>query len=142
MRRSDLPDLLSFLIILMFSYAAISKLIDFNAFKLQMKVQPLPRWSVNALVYFLPGIEIMTAVSLLFKKTRTIGFLSSALLMLAFSIYVGLAMAGLFGSIPCSCGGIVKNFSWPQHFIFNLIFLFLSIYGIILDYQERRFIGK
>ncbi|MEZ2334726.1 MauE/DoxX family redox-associated membrane protein [Mucilaginibacter sp. RCC_168] len=142
MKRSDIPDLISCLLILMFTYAAASKLIAFSSFKIQMLVQPVPKWSVNFLVYAVPIVEVLTILLLLFKSTKTLGLYFSALLMLAFSIYVGLAMTGMFGNIPCSCGGIIRHLHWPGHFIFNLIFLSISIYGIYLNQRERRFIGK
>ncbi|AMR32379.1 hypothetical protein A0256_13580 [Mucilaginibacter sp. PAMC 26640] len=142
MKRSDLPDLISFFLILMFTYATASKLIDFRSFRTQMLVQPVPKWSVGYLIIFIPLIELATIVFLLFKITRTAGFYASAFLMLLFTVYVGLAITGAFGSIPCSCGGIIGKLNWQQHFAFNLIFLFLSIYGIFIDFKERRFIGK
>lgn len=142
MKRSDIPDLISFFLILMFSYAAASKLLNFHSFRTQMLVQPLPKWSAVYLIYTVPLSEIVTVTFLLFKTTKSIGFYTSTFLMLSFTIYVGLAITGVFGSIPCSCGGIIGNLGWPQHFIFNLIFLSLSIYGIYTDQKERRFIGK
>lgn len=142
MKRSDIPDLISFLLILMFSYAAASKLITFGAFRTQILIQPVPRWSVELLIYAVPISEIIAVVILLFRKTRTVGFYLSAILMAAFSVYVGLAMTGIYGDIPCSCGGIIRHLRWPGHFIFNLIFLSISIYGIYLDQKERRFIGR
>lgn len=142
MKRSHLPDFISFLLILMFSYAAASKLIDFDSFHIQMLIQPVPKWSVDYLVYLIPISEIITIVFLLFKSTKTYGFYGAVLLMLLFTVYVGLAMTGAFGSVPCSCGGIIGKLNWPQHFVFNLIFLSLSIYGMVINNRERRFIGE
>jgi len=126
----------------MFSYAAASKLIDFKSFRIQMLIQPVPRWSVDYLIYFIPTSEVIAIVFLLFKNTKSAGLYLATILMVLFTLYVGLAMTGAFGSIPCSCGGVIVKLSWPQHFIFNMIFLSLSVYGIIIDYKERRFIGK
>lgn len=142
MKRSDLPDLLSALLILMFTYAAVSKLLAFSSFRIQMLIQPVPRWTVTPLIYLLPSAELLISISLLFKPTRQIGLYSAAILMLLFTIYVGLAMIGFYGKTPCTCGGILNHLTWPQHFAFNLIFLSVSIYGIIIDHQERRFIGR
>ena len=142
MKRSDLADLISFFLILMFTYGTASKLIDFRSFRMQMLIQPVPKWSVSYLVILVPLTEVITIVFLLFKKTKTAGFYASACLMLLFTVYVGLAMSGAFGSIPCSCGGVIGKLNWQQHFAFNLIFLSLSIYGIVIDYKQRRFVGK
>ena len=126
----------------MFSYAAISKLMVFDSFRIQLLIQPIPKWSVEILSYLLPALELIISFLLIFRRSRGLGLLASASMMLLFSVYVGLAMTGAFGSIPCTCGGIIQKLSWPQHFIFNLLFLLISIYGIILDLKERRFIGK
>ncbi|UOE52563.1 hypothetical protein MTO98_15915 [Mucilaginibacter sp. SMC90] len=142
MKRSDLPDLISFLLILMFSYAAISKLSDIDTYKLEMIRQPFPGWSINTLIIIIPLAELTTVISLLFKITRTFGYYSATVLMLIFTGYVGLAMTGAFGKVPCSCGGIISKLNWQQHFIFNLLFLSVSIYGLLIDLKERRFIGK
>lgn len=142
MNRLRTPDLISLLLIMMFSYAAVNKLIDFSAFKVQMSVQPVPKWSVVYLVYGIPLVELTTILTLLFDKTKSIGLFTSTILMIAFTTYVGLAMTGSFGIIPCSCGGIISHLSWQAHFVFNLIFLLLSVYATFLDFKERRFIGR
>ncbi|SEN01529.1 Methylamine utilisation protein MauE [Mucilaginibacter gossypiicola] len=142
MRRTDIPDLISFLLILMFSYAAFSKLIAFNNYKIEMHRQPVPKWSVDYLIVLIPASELVTIAAMLFRKTRMIGFFSAAFLMLVFTVYVVLAMTGAFGKVPCACGGIINNLSWGQHLVFNLIFLSLSVYGVIINEKERRFIGK
>lgn len=142
MKRSDIPDMIAFLLILMFSYAAISKLITFSLFRIQLFMQPLPKWSIKFLAYAVPLSEIITVISLLFKKTKIIGLYGSFVLMLAFTVYTALAVFGFFGVTPCSCGGIISKMTWPEHMIFNLIFLIISIYGLILNHKERRFIGK
>ena len=142
MKRSDLPDLITVLLILMFTYAAFSKLLAFSSFRIQMLIQPVPKWSVVPLIYLIPVAEITTVLLLLFKSSKRYGLFSAAGLMVAFTLYVGLAMTGVYGSIPCSCGGVIGHLSWQQHFIFNLLFLSISIYGIVLDQRERRFIGK
>jgi putative oxidoreductase len=142
MKRSNILDFIAVLLILMFAYAAFSKLLDFGSYQLQMRLQPLPGWSTPLLVYIIPAIELITVAALLFKKTKLTGFYISAALMIVFTCYVGIAMAGLFGKIPCSCGGVIRHLKWPQHFIFNLLFLLLSFFGIFLDLKERRFIGE
>ncbi|NOW95984.1 MauE/DoxX family redox-associated membrane protein [Mucilaginibacter sp. SG564] len=142
MKRSDLPDLLAVILILMFAYAAFSKLFDFGSYKLQMSLQPLPKWSTSFIMLLLPATELIVVGSLLFRKTRLLGFNASFMLMLIFTIYVGLAMVGVFGKVPCSCGGVIRHLKWPQHFVFNVFFLTISAYGLYLERKERRFIGR
>lgn len=126
----------------MFAYAAFSKLFDFGSYKLQMSLQPLPKWSTSFIMLLLPATELIVVGSLLFRKTRLLGFNASFMLMLIFTIYVGLAMVGVFGKVPCSCGGVIRHLKWPQHFVFNVFFLTISAYGLYLERKERRFIGR
>jgi len=142
MKRSEIPDLIGLIFILLFVYASVSKLISFGTFRIEMMRQSVPRWSVDLLVYIIPVAELVIAGLFLFRNFRTAGLVGSFVLLLTFTVYVTLAMFGAFGKVPCSCGGIISKFTWPQHFVFNLIFLSLSIYGIVLDQKERRFIGK
>ncbi|WP_442892031.1 hypothetical protein [Chryseobacterium sp. VD8] len=32
--------------------------------------------------------------------------------------------------MPCSCGGVIKNLTWPQHLIFNLFFVVITSLAI------------
>jgi putative oxidoreductase len=142
MKRSEIPDLIGLILIILFVYAAVSKLIVFTSSRVEMMRQPVPRWSVDLLVYMIPTLELLISGLLLFRNFRTVGLIGAFLLLLIFTSYVALAMSGVFGMIPCSCGGIIGKLSWPHHFFFNLIFLSISLYGIVLDQKERRFIGR
>ncbi|MFX9552059.1 MauE/DoxX family redox-associated membrane protein, partial [Acinetobacter baumannii] len=85
MKRSDLPDLITVLLILMFTYAAFSKLLAFPSFRIQMLIQPVPKWSVVPLIYCIPIAELITVLLLLFKQTKKLGLFSAAGLMIAFT---------------------------------------------------------
>jgi len=107
-------------------------------FKLQMDRQALPSFLKEGLVYVLPPVEILTAVLLLFEKTLVTGLYLSVLLLTAFTVYVGLAVFKILSVVPCSCGGILSSMGWNVHFIFNLIFLLLTLIGIYVFRRERR----
>ncbi|MDX1365731.1 MAG: hypothetical protein R3243_16110, partial [Arenibacter latericius] len=55
-------------------------------------------------------------------------------------LFVGYTVAVLFfaPTLPCSCGGIISLLSWEQHLVFNLVFLLLSIVGIIYSYHLKN----
>ncbi len=127
-----------FLLVLLWVYTASSKLIDFHRFKAQMHNQTIPKTLADILIYTLPTIEIGTALLLLVQKTRLAGLYLSATLLLLFTGYIGLILMNYFGRVPCSCGGVLQIMNWPTHFIFNLFYLLLTIYGIYIVYRERR----
>ena len=118
------------LLILLFSYTAISKFIDMNGFAYDMHNQPFPRWLSTILIYALPPIELLIALLLLFDKTRYTGLWAAGILMGLFTVYTCLVLLKVFYKVPCSCGGVIKRLSWKQHLFFNLFFLILIFSAI------------
>jgi putative oxidoreductase len=115
------------LLILLFVYAAVSKLLDFKDFNWQMHNQNVPPEVAAVLVYLVPGSELLAAALLLLERTKAAGLLLSAFLLTVFSGYIALVLLGFWSSVPCSCGGVLKGMGWGQHLAFNLFFLFLCI---------------
>jgi putative oxidoreductase len=130
------------LLILLFVYAAVSKLLKFSEFKEQMHLQALPHAVASIAVWMLLPLEIITAILLSSKQWRFAGFVLFAALMLLFTIYIGMALSGILGKVPCSCGGVLQSLGWKAHLFFNLFFLLLSFLGIYLTNRERRLVGK
>jgi putative oxidoreductase len=126
------------LLIGLFLYASISKFLDFKTFIDQMNNQPLPNSWTPFLVWAIPLLEIAISISLIFEYTRLIGFYASLILMFVFTLYTGIVLLHFFPYIPCSCGGVIRKLTWPQHLILNSCFVFLSILGITL--QRRKHI--
>src|ERR1700761_1588533 len=127
-----------FLLILLWVYAASSKLMDFNMFRAQMHMQVLPALIRTIMPYSLPPVEIAIALLLLFETTRKSGLYFSFALLLAFTIYVGLAVVRVYDNIPCSCGGVFNKVGWTAHFFINVFFLLLTATGIYINNRERR----
>ena len=138
MNRKNIIATTSALLILLFLYVAISKLLTFHQFTGAMYNQPLPHWFTSMLLWLLPLSEITTVLLLYIPRTRLLGFYSSTLLMLLFTGYVALILANKFDYIPCSCGGILKSMGWGTHLFFNLFFLILSITGLIAMRKQGR----
>jgi putative oxidoreductase len=142
MKTNHILNVISALLILLFVYTAMSKLLDFEQFKSQMYNQTLPHEMATALIWTLPEIEILTTMLLLFERTRSLGFYLSGILMVLFTGYIGLVLLNYFGRVPCACGGVIKALGWKMHLMFNLFFLLLTGLGIFIDYRERRTTGK
>jgi len=131
-----------YLLALLFLYTAFSKLVDMRHFVRAIHNQPFPRSVDPILIVGVPIIEIIAGITLLRLKSRKSGLYLSAILMLAFSIYVGLAVFHFFKRVPCGCAGVFQAMSWPVHFIFNLVFLGMAITGIILQQKEKDIPGS
>jgi hypothetical protein len=136
MKRKIIIEIISSLLILLFLYASVSKWLAFKTFIGEMNNQPFPNWITPFLVWSIPFIEIIIAVGLIFEKTRIPALYASLLLMSAFTIYTVVILLHAFKYIPCSCGGVIRKLTWPQHLFFNLFFVGISLLGIVLKKRE------
>jgi putative oxidoreductase len=137
MKRKIIIELISSLLILLFLYASVSKWLAWRTFIGDMNNQPFPNWMTPILVWTIPTVEVLIAVALIFEKARVKAFYASLFLMSAFTIYTVAILFHAFRYIPCSCGGVIRKLTWPQHLFFNLFFVGISILGIILKKREQ-----
>lgn len=137
MRRKIIIEIISSLLILLFLYASVSKWLAFKSFVGDMNNQPFPNWMTPWLVWSIPSIEVLIVLLLIFDKTRLPGFYASLILMTAFTVYTAAVLLHAFRYIPCSCGGVIRKLTWPQHLVFNLFFVGISVAGIILLKKNR-----
>ncbi|OQP49258.1 MauE/DoxX family redox-associated membrane protein [Niastella populi] len=136
MKRKIIIELISSLLILLFLYASLSKWLAWRTFIGDMNNQPFPNWMTPFLVWTIPTIEVLIAFALIFEKLRVKAFYASLFLMSAFTIYTVAILFHAFRYIPCSCGGVIRKLTWPQHLVFNLFFVGISILGIMLKKRD------
>lgn len=115
------PEVASILLILLFGYAATSKLLVYDKFVVQIGQSALLADLSPFLAWIIPAVELIICVMLLLPKWRQRGFFAATVLMAAFTVYV---FAVLFFSptVPCSCGGILSQMGWKTHLVFNIVF--------------------
>ena len=138
--RNLIVTIISYLFVLLFVYAAVSKMIEFEVFHSQLSQSPLLTNYSSLLVFIIPCIEILIAIILLLPKLQYLALYASGILMLLFSLYI-VAILNFSPSIPCSCGGILENLGWEQHLYVNLVFVVLAFTASFL-HQKRNFSGK
>lgn len=131
MNRSAVVKMICCVLMFVFIYTSLSKLLSLPEFIREMKNQPLPNWLKNQLVWLVPGSELMVSTLLAFNATRLRGLLLSSVLLGAFTLYAALIVTQSFTYIPCSCGGIVAWLSWEEHLFLNIILTSLSLVGLI-----------
>ena len=137
MKRNLIIEIISSLLILLFVYTAISKLLDFTNFKSVLSRSPLIGGKAVFVAFALPITELLVALLLFIPRTRLWGLRGSVALMTVFTIYLAY-MISFSPHLPCSCGGVLKQMTWRQHLVFNIFFLLLSISGAILKRKENR----
>ncbi|PKQ44220.1 MauE/DoxX family redox-associated membrane protein [Confluentibacter flavum] len=128
-------EIICFLFILLFSYAAISKLLDFKVFKIQLGQSPLLTVFAGWIAWVIPIIELMIALLLAIPKYRLVALYGAISLMSLFTLYI-IAILNFSDYVPCSCGGILETMGWQEHLIFNVAFLCLAIMGILIVPQK------
>jgi len=124
-------ETISLLFVVLFIYAATSKLWDFGQFKVQLGQSPILTAYADGVAWMVPGVEYLLALLLLLNGTRLAAFYGSLALMVMFTTYI-LLVLNFSDYIPCSCGGVLEDLGWTEHIVFNLFFVALAIIGIIL----------
>ena len=132
-RRQVFLESISALLILLFVYASISKFLDFGTFHHDLNNQPFPHSWTPFLAWFIPLTEIAISIFLIFERTRLLGFYASLALMGLFTVYSIAILLHFFAYVPCSCGGVIKHLTWPEHLVLDLFFLGLSISGVLIQ---------
>ncbi len=127
-----LVNMISYLLIFLFIYASISKLLDYEKFRVQIGQSPLLTTMSDFVVWFIPLAEVVISVLLVFSRSRLAGLYLAFGLMTLFSAYI-IAILNFGVFVPCSCGGILQNMTWDTHLIFNLFFVLICIIAIYLE---------
>ena len=128
-------DIIGYLYIILFTYAAFSKLSDYESFTIQLGQSPLLSVFAGWVSWFVPVVEIGIAILLMFNRTRFFALIASFGLMTMFSAYIFIILH-FSEFIPCSCGGILEKMTWNQHLLFNLVFCFLAAVAIIFSLEQ------
>jgi len=129
MKRDNINSAIAAILILVFSYAAISKMINLNLFNAQLKTHPYLQSYAGYLKWLIPVAELTISVFLIFPKTRLKAITASASLLVLFTIYLGV-MILTQSNLPCSCGGIINKLSWRGHILLNFALIGISVIGI------------
>lgn len=136
-----IEDLLSFLLVLLFVYASVSKILDFQNFRTEMGQSPM----LNAYAHIAaPGVlmaELFLAVLLSIPSTRRWALLLSFSLMCMFTAYI-IIILNFSDYVPCSCGGVLQQLGWKEHILFNLVFVGFAAAGFVMSDVRQKSINK
>ncbi len=130
-KRPIITDLIAALFILLFIYAAASKLLDYEKFLVQLGKSPVLSPFASWTAWLVPSVEILISLLLVFERTRHMAMYACFTLMVIFSAYI-IVILHFSSYIPCSCGGILEKMSWGQHFWFNIFFVALALLGVLI----------
>lgn len=138
MKTSNLIlDIIVFLYVVLFVYAASSKLLDYDLFQAQIGKSPLIMGYADIVAWFIPAIEILISFSLLIPRLQLIALYASFTLMFMFTAYIAFILT-FSPYVPCSCGGILNNLGWTEHLIFNGVFTLMAAWGVTLHERASK----
>lgn len=131
----DYASIVAYFIALLFVYAAMSKLLDFENFQVQLAQSPLLSAYAGFISYAVIIVEFALAVYVCVSDYQLLALYGSLGLMTAFTIYIYLII-NYSDFVPCSCGGILEKLGWTEHLIFNSVVVLLIFTAIL--YRERK----
>src|SRR5690606_5996803 len=129
--KKAIVETISMLFILLFVFASISKLLEFNDFQTQLGQSPLLSAFAVPVSYGVIITELATSMLLVFSLTRRVGLFITFVLMTMFTMYI-IIILNFTSFTPCSCGGVLEALGWTEHLIFNIVFMILAIVAIYL----------
>lgn len=132
-------EVVTYLFILLFLYTGVMKLIDHLDFYFAIQKSHILYRFASLVSWLIPILELLIVACLLVSKMRRIGLLSSFILMALFTVYVGYnAFFTTHEERPCTCGGIIQDMTWIQHFFFNTAFTLFALLAYRFDRQKVR----
>jgi len=135
-------DIATSVILFLFVYAALSKIQDFEKFRVELGKSPILNAFSHILAVVVPSFEVLLSVLLVIKRYQLFALYASFSLMVMFSAYI-IVILKFSPYIPCSCGGILQNMTWNQHLVFNAVFVLLSAWAILIyPNQNQDLIGQ
>ncbi len=132
---------LRYLFIFLFVYAAISKLVVYSDFQVQVAQSPLLTAHAFYIPAFIITIELICAILLSIPRAVIYGLHCALALMTTFTMYIWLIL-NYSPYIPCSCGGILEEMTWEQHLYFNIAITILAMIGIVAVAKLRNSLMK
>lgn len=129
MKNIPVVVLCSSLLLLLFTYTALSKLSDYDKFVRLLHESPLIHKGADMIGWLLPVTELIVVLLLFFERTRRMGLFISLFLLVLFTVYL-LYMVLFVADLPCSCGGVLRKMSWQQHVWFNLFFILVNLLAL------------
>jgi uncharacterized membrane protein YphA (DoxX/SURF4 family) len=137
MKKETVLEIIRWLFLTLFLYAAASKLMDYEKFEAQLGQSPLTTEHAVWIVWAVPFLEILIVLMLATPALRLLALYASYSLMVMFTTYI-VIVTRFSPFVPCSCGGVLQKLGWTEHLIFNLGFVMLAVIGIILHVQSTK----
>lgn len=125
------------LFILLFTYAGVSKLADYQKFSVELGKSPLLTSFSGFVGWFIPATEILLSIALMFPRHQLRAMYASYTLMVIFTAYL-ITTLQFSDYVPCTCGGVLQNLTWETHILFNCCFIALAAVAILIHKNTSK----
>lgn len=132
---------IALLYILLFTYAAVSKLLDYEDFSIKIGQSPLLSAFAGYIAIGVPLIELIIVVMLCIPSLRITALFTSFCLMIMFTVYIYIIL-NYSSYIPCSCGGVLQDLGWTEHLIFNVAFIILALLALLIGSSDDNWLSR
>ncbi|MDO5968638.1 MauE/DoxX family redox-associated membrane protein [Flavivirga aquimarina] len=129
--KDVLLECIRFLFIFLFLYAAISKFLVFDEFKIQIEQAFIPIAYTNLVAWMVPLIEILISLLLMISLFKTLALYTALGLMEVFTLYIFIILR-FSDHIPFSYNRVLLKLGWIELLVFNITFMTLAVIGIMI----------
>jgi hypothetical protein len=136
-KKEIVIEFLSYFFILLFSYAAIRKLIDFQMFKKEISLLFFIKPYAGFVLITVSFLEILVAFLLSISRFRIIGLICAFVLMNLFAGYL-ISVIEFTKVIPPHFGEIIDYTSLPENLIVTFFLSHLIIFNVYLYMKDRK----
>lgn len=119
-------------LLLLWIYTGLNKVIHYDKFSFELGRSPFLQHIAPLVAILVPAGELLTAILLIFKRTRVVGLYGSLFSMTLFTGYVYIMLQYAY-DLPCSCGGIIELLTWEQHLLVNMGLTLLTVLALLLQ---------
>ncbi|WP_126973305.1 MauE/DoxX family redox-associated membrane protein [Gynurincola endophyticus] len=130
MRKQWIGEGMVMIIVCLYVFVAVSKVVGFDPFVSQLKQQQFIGNHAVLIAIIVPLLHALLAALIFIEKTRTAGLIISMLTLMGYNLYIASILLNKLGLAPCNCVGIWHTMSWETQYIINFLLLFMHWYCI------------
>ena len=140
LKKIPIAGIVSGIFIILFTYTAVNKLIDYPTFRIAVVQSPVLKHYADWVIVGVPAVELIIVALLAVPSARRAGLWAALLVMVAFTLYIGY-LVFFAGELPCNCGGIIKALSWKQHLVVNVALVALALWAVLTTGSHKNTIA-
>jgi hypothetical protein len=134
-------EIITFIICLpclfLFAISAYDKIVDHERFLTGLSKVKYIGTHALFISWTVPIMEIIVSLLLLYPPSHKRGLYGFTGLMVLFTLYIS-SMLLWAEKLPCHCNLIIEKLSFGEHLVFNIGFIALGIFGLLLTKQKSK----